>query len=49
VFNDGRVYRLRSKGTPHSPFNAAGEPAVLGAGGLAFEVSRALPDVAADL
>ncbi|KPM54348.1 hypothetical protein CcI49_20325 [Frankia sp. CcI49] len=38
VFRDGRVYRLRGKGTPHSPFNAAGEPAILGAGGLAFEV-----------
>ncbi|WP_007508420.1 hypothetical protein [Pseudofrankia saprophytica] len=38
VFADGRVYRLRSPGAARSPFNAAGQPAILGAGGLAFEV-----------
>ncbi|ADP83527.1 hypothetical protein [Pseudofrankia inefficax] len=38
VFADGRVYRLRAPGAAHSPFNAAGQPAILGAGGLAFEV-----------
>jgi hypothetical protein len=38
VFKDGRVYRLRGTGKPHSPFNARSEPAILGAGGLAFEV-----------
>lgn len=36
ALGDGRVLRLRENGASHSPRDADGRPAILGAGGLAF-------------